>query len=150
MYSSRRWHAALITMTVAAALGACGSDGGSAAADPAAAPAPSTAPSTAPTSTPADSSGDGTDTPDATESSAPGWPTCETVWSEGADLPKGYAGCTDGEESVGAEIVDCSSGQRIVVYADHYWAVRGHVIGFAPEGLRDDSEYAHDLYSCRA
>ena len=144
MYSSRRWHAALITVTVAAALGACGSDDGSVAADPTA--------GTTPTSTPADSSTEdaSSDAPDATESSAPGWPACETVWTEGADLPKGYAGCTDGGESVSAEIVDCSSGQRIVVYADHYWAVRGHVIGFAPQGLRDDSEYAHDLYSCRA
>jgi hypothetical protein len=37
-----------------------------------------------------------------------------------------------------------------VLYDDHYWALRGHVISQAPNGLDDDQHYASVLVSCRA
>lgn len=87
----------------------------------------------------------------AESSSAPvdGTP-CESVWVEGSDLPKDYAGCVADGALVEPEILDCSSGQRIVLYDDHYWALRGHIIGYAPDGLDNDKKYARVLYSCRA
>jgi hypothetical protein len=81
---------------------------------------------------------------------APALAACADVWQEGQDLPGNYRGCLDGTTEVRPEIVDCSSGQRIVTYDDHYWAVRGHRIGYAPDGLRNDKHYAQVLYGCRA
>ena len=77
-------------------------------------------------------------------------PACSDVWQEGADLPKKYKGCSVDGEAVETERVSCSSGQRIYLYDDHYWAVRGHVISFAEDGLTEDAKYTDVMYSCRA
>lgn len=113
-------------------LSACGDDSG--------AEEPTTTPSAAESSP---SAGDPSSDPASGTS-------CDAVWVEGADLPRGYDGCVSGTTAVAPEIVECSSGQRIVIYDDHYWALRGHVIGYAPQGLGDDKHYARVLYSCRA
>jgi hypothetical protein len=89
-------------------------------------------------------------TPTASDSPKSDLPDCDSVWQEGADLPANYRGCSADGEAVAPKIVDCSSGQRIVTYDDHYWAVRGHVIGYAEQGLANDKKYAGILYSCRA
>lgn len=115
-----------------AALSGCGSDGATEATEA----TDETAPTASVTATP------------STDDS--GTPTCESVWTEGADLPKAYDGCIADGTLVAAKTVECSSGQRIVLYDDQYWAVRGHVIGYAPAGLDDDKHYARVLYSCRA
>lgn len=77
-------------------------------------------------------------------------PACADVWQEGADLPKGYKGCSVDGAAVETERLSCSSGQRIYLYDDHFWAVRGHVISYAKDGLQKDSAYADVVYSCRA
>ncbi|WP_182523989.1 hypothetical protein [Nocardioides dongkuii] len=104
-----------------------------------------------------DTSTGATDEPSGSSSASPtsdpsadALPSCESVWVEGADLPKAYDGCAADGTTVPVEIVECSSGQRIVTYDDHYWALRGHRIGHAPAGLDEDKAYARVLYSCRA
>ncbi len=77
-------------------------------------------------------------------------PPCDDVWIVGDDLPGKYKGCTADGTEVTPETVECSSGQRIVVFDDQFWAVRGHVIKQAPDGLDASDEYADVLYSCRA
>jgi hypothetical protein len=77
-------------------------------------------------------------------------PACDSVWKEDADLPKPYDGCAEADTTVAPDLLECSSGQRIVLYDDHYWALPGHIIGYAPEGLDEDKRYARVLYSCRA
>ena len=120
--------------TVALLTAACGDDAGD-------------APSAADATTPASSS----ETASPTAGSAQvGLPACDEVWVADADLPEKYDGCTKDGATVEPETVDCSSGQRIVLFDDHYWAVRGHVIKHAPEGLSESSAYADVLYSCRA
>lgn len=86
-----------------------------------------------------------------TGTASSGLPACAEVWQEDTDLPADYAGCDDGGTEVAAEVVDCSSGQRVVTYADEYWAVPGHVIARAASpGLTDDPGYQADMASCRA
>ncbi|MGN0062670.1 MAG: hypothetical protein ACI379_00390 [Nocardioides sp.] len=95
------------------------------------------------------SAGSPEETP-TTTSPASGLPACDEVWVEGADLPRAYEGCESADGPVEPEVVQCSSGQRIVLYADAYWAVRGHLIKHAPDGLKDDPGYADTMQSCRA
>lgn len=127
----------VVTGVALAVLAGCGSatNSSSASDTPTSATKPSeTSTTTAATTTPAQAAG----------------PACDEVWDEGADLPGSYSGCADGAEAVAAEQVDCSSGQFIVVYDDHYWAVRGHIIGYAPDTLAQSAAYRRVLYSCRA
>lgn len=90
------------------------------------------------------------DEPGAAASPTSELPTCSSVWVTGEDLPEDYSGCLEDDETVKPEIIDCSSGQRIVTFNDEYWAVRGEIIGHAPAGLDDDEPFADVLYSCRA
>ena len=97
----------------------------------------------------------GSDTADdekstAADSPSSDLPTCSSIWVTGEDLPEDYSGCLEDDETVKPEIIDCSSGQRIVTFNDEYWAVRGEIIGHAPAGLDDDEPFADVLYSCRA
>lgn len=107
--------------------------------------------------------GNDTGTPEANadDTSAPSSPTdssstpvdgssCESVWVEGSDLPQDYDGCVTDGTMVEPQILECSSGQRIVLYDDHYWALRGQRIGYAVDGLENDEKYKRVLYSCRA
>lgn len=78
-------------------------------------------------------------------------PDCAEVWQEGSDLPADYEGCSEEGTEVAPELIDCSSGQRIVTYDDRFWAVPGNVVQAAAEpGLTDDAGYQEDMYSCRA
>lgn len=88
---------------------------------------------------------------DDTTAAAPKEPACDAVWVAGEDLPRDYSGCVDADgDLVEPEIVACSSGQRIVTHDDRWWAVRGHRIGHAPDGLKDNPDYKKVLRSCRA
>ncbi|TIC87404.1 hypothetical protein E8D34_09740 [Nocardioides sp. GY 10113] len=132
MRSARR-SSALVALAVPAALVAlagCGGDD-TAATDPVAEP-----------------------TTESTESTGAGddatLPDCSAVWQEGADLPSEYGGCAAEGAAVEPTIIECSSGQRVVTYDDHYWALRGNVIGFAADGLKDDPAYKKMIYACLA
>jgi hypothetical protein len=116
----------------------CGSSGSSA--DDAA--------GTDPTSTPVSSSATPSD-----ETSAPaGVPDCETVWQDGATLPRTYRGCVDDTGTVvPRDALGCSSGQRLVSHGDRYYAVPGGTIHeAATTPLADDPEYRTAVRSCRA
>jgi hypothetical protein len=75
---------------------------------------------------------------------------CVDVWIEGADLPRRYQGCLRAGELVRPEVVECSSGQRIVTFDDQFWALRGYRISYASNGLLGDEKYEDALRGCRA
>jgi hypothetical protein len=111
----------------------CGSSGSSA----------EDAPGTDPTGTPE---------PTASESSAAAdGPGCDTVWHEGATLPRDYRGCVDsGGTLVPRDPLACSSGQRLMRHDDRFWAVPGGTIHESSTSLADDPDYRAAVRSCRA
>lgn len=140
MVTRRRLVLPGLLLVASAALGGCGSDDGpSAAADP----------TTAPSSPGLESS-----PPEAaqtTQTAVPaGTPDCEDVWSEGAKLPRKYAGCAADDVFVERNMIECSSGQRIVRHDDFYYAVLGGPIQAAPPSFADNEDYQDVLSSCRA
>lgn len=79
-----------------------------------------------------------------------GLPACADVWTSANDLPDDYRGCDDNGTRVPPETIDCSSGQRIITFDGHFWAVRGHRIGQSEGALLDDPDYQSAIASCRA
>lgn len=122
-------------------LSACGGDSSSTATDP----ATQSASSTPPTSTPTDSV-----TPSATGSPLPAWPACSDVWQADGKIPLAYKGCLDGADSVPADNLSCSSGQRIVRYADSFFGVAGGKIYHSSGPLNKDKQYLKMVRVCRA
>lgn len=116
----------LVVLTVTTG---CGEDGGSSGAEEPTTPASSSSDSSAP-------------------ADAPG---CGEVWSTGATLPRGYRGCTDEDGSyVERDALGCSSGQRMVTYADRYYGVLGGTVRESDGSLEDDHDYRQAVRSCRA
>ena len=95
-----------------------------------------------------DGADDQTQTPSATPTEAQGQP-CSSVWVEGATLPRGYGGCDDGGSFVAKDVLPCSSGQRMVRFDDHYYAVQGGTISETESVLDDDVGYRDAVASCR-
>lgn len=127
MVAHNPWRAVIVTGVAIVTLGACGAE-----------------------STPTASSDETPATPASSPSGETG-PACADVWKADADLPSGYSGCTDTDASwVAPDVLECSSGQRIVRFDDRYWALRGHVIGEAPKGLDRSRAYRAVMRSCRA
>jgi hypothetical protein len=79
----------------------------------------------------------------------PGTPDCATVWHKGAKLPRVYGGCVQDAVFVKADSLPCSSGQRIIRYADQYYAVPGGTIHAATKPLDNDRHYRAAAYKCR-
>ncbi len=113
------------------------------------------------TSGPAGSDAAGTDTSStpespsatgsATESATADGPACETVWQVDATLPRTYRGCVDGSGAlVPRDGLGCSSGQRLVMHDDRFWAVLGGTIHEASTTLADDPDFRAAVRSCRA
>jgi hypothetical protein len=127
-----------------ALLVACGDDSESSAADPPAAGSSSATDS--PSATEPATSDDPSDTPPA----KPAWPACSAVWVAGADIPGRYQGCLDGDDAVEADNLTCSSGQRIVRYADRFFGVAGGRIYQTTGPLDKDKEYLKKVRVCRA
>jgi hypothetical protein len=95
----------------------------------------------------------GSPEPSVSDSATPAdGPACDTVWQEGATLPRGYRGCVDTAGTlVPRDVLGCSSGQRLVSHADRYWAVLGGTIHeAATTPLADDPDYRTAVRSCRA
>ncbi len=142
-----------------ATLAGCGDDGGaqtasdpgsdSSAQDPSATPtrSPSPSPSPSPSESEAPSPTAAESSP--TTSTAPKGPDCTNVWVDGALLPRAYEGCVADGETVDPDGLACSSGQRIIRYADHYWSVLGGKIHETPEKLLRNPVYRDSLRSCR-
>ena len=124
-----------------ALLSACGGDSGSEAADPGGSDATSEA-----TPSPTKPTAEATDSPPTT----PAWPACGETWVDDAKLPGAYKGCLEGDQSVEADNLSCSSGQRIVRYADTFYAVAGGTIKKVSSPLDKDKEYLKSIRVCRA
>jgi hypothetical protein len=95
-----------------------------------------------------DRADDQSQTPSSTAPEATGEP-CSSVWVDGATLPRGYDGCDDGGSFVSRDVLECSSGQRMVRFDDHYYAVLGGTISETESVLDEDSGYRDAVASCR-
>ncbi len=127
----RRTSIALVAAAILVFTAACGSDSGSES-SPGSASESSASPSGA-TSKPADAGG----------------PDCATIWVKGEQLDRGYRGCTQDGATVAVEKIGCSSGQTFVLFEDQFWAVKGGVIKYAPDGLTSSDAYREDMAACR-
>jgi hypothetical protein len=54
----------------------------------------------------------------------------------------------DGDE-IPPDVLECSSGQRLVRFDETYYAVRGGLIREAPDGFDADADYRAAVRSCR-
>lgn len=136
MVSKRGWraHAVALVLVVPALLTGCGDDE--------AAPQGAADPTSSSPSSPSASE---------EESSAPAdAPACGDVWSEGSTLPRRYQGCVDGGTFVEADARPCSSGQRMVRYADHFYGVLGGTVHETAQPLGKDRGYRAAMRSCTA
>ena len=121
-------------------LAACGDEPGPAAADPV-----DPTPGASDTATPSEP----TEATSEPEPELPDWPACGEVWAAGAQLPRAYQGCLEGETAVEADRLSCSSGQHLVRYADRFYAVPGGTIHRTSGPLEKDKGYLGDIASCR-
>lgn len=80
----------------------------------------------------------------------PGTAACSEVWVGDAELPRSYKGCEEDGAYVKADGLGCSSGQRIVRYADRFYAVPGGTIHETDGPLEQDREYQAAVRRCRA
>ena len=92
---------------------------------------------------------EGTSSP-GSPSASNGAPDCSAIWRDGDELPRSYAGCNSDEGFVAADKLGCSSGQRMVSYGDHFYAVLGGTIHGTESPLEDDRGYRDAVASCRA
>lgn len=114
---------------------ACGDDGGDAATDPEPTAESSTPPIESSPSEP-------------TEPAEPVAPPCAEVWVDGGTLPKPYVGCAEDDVTVPPDALDCSSGQKIIRYAERFFAVPGGMIR-ETDGLERDDDYLDSIATCR-
>lgn len=128
----RRTRAALLAVVLLGALAACGG-GDEEASDPAASTSASASP--APSSSPEVPAG----TPD-----------CGEVWTEGATIPRSYAGCAQDGALVEDDSLACSSGQRLITFEDRFYGVAGGEVRVSEQPLDDDPDYGSSVRSCRA
>jgi hypothetical protein len=129
-------------LLVVAALGACGTDDGSGSGDDdaRASESPSaTSQSKSPSKSPSKSTSPPAD-----------MPGCADVWRDGAKLPRGYRGCVDGGELVERDVLTCSSGQRMIRYADRFYGVLGGTVHQTAGPLEKDRDYRAAFQSCKA
>jgi hypothetical protein len=86
----------------------------------------------------------------ASPSASSGAPDCAGVWKGGDELPRSYDGCNSEAGFVASDTLGCSSGQRMVRYGDHFYAVPGGTIHETESSLEDDRGYRVAVNSCRA
>jgi hypothetical protein len=125
---------AVAMVAAAGVLAGCGS-GSSSAVDPSA--GQSTAGSSSPSPSQTTSS-----------SMASDLPACGEVWQAGAKLPDNYRGCLQGTNETRADRLGCSSGQRMVRFDNHWYAVLGGRIHHSRD-LVHDAQYLHSVRVCR-
>ncbi|MGL5823753.1 MAG: hypothetical protein ACRCYU_02775 [Nocardioides sp.] len=96
--------------------------------------------------------------PAGTEESAPSsgaataqsasWPDCRVIWVPGDRLPRRYRGCLDGATSVPAQVRNCSSGGRLVIYGNRFYAALGGPINQVPGQLATDQDFQQVSTAC--
>lgn|SRR6476469_8520248 len=127
----------LVALALPVALAtACGSDSTTTAQDP----SPTTASASG---SPSDGAGTS-----ASAHPIPAGPACAAVWKDGRTLPRGYHGCVTHDTWVTADGLGCSSGQKLVRYDDHYYAVLGGTIAHVHH-LDSDQDYRATVARCR-
>lgn len=77
------------------------------------------------------------------------WSVCGAVWKDRATLPGSYPGCAEAGAAVPAHHVGCESGQSIVTYAEHFFAVPGGRITRTEKALKNSPVYAAAIATCR-
>lgn len=78
-------------------------------------------------------------------------PACSDVWQDGAKLPRTYAGCVAEDVYVERDVLECSSGQRLVRFDEAFYAVLGGTIKVAlTSPLKKDDDYRDIVIACRA
>ena len=104
------------------------------------------------TEEPATTTSDGAGASPTQEATGPTEPACADVWADGEVLGKPYGGCYDADaaEWVAPDVVRCSSGQRIVTFADSFYAVPGRVIVGVDGPLSEDPEFTQMVAACTA
>lgn len=80
----------------------------------------------------------------------PGTQQCSEIWQDGHRIPRVYAGCAEGDTYVERDALGCSSGQRMVTYADRFYGVLGGTAHEASQPLDKDREYTAAIRRCRA
>lgn len=96
-------------------------------------------------------SGSSTSAAPSGEAAPAGTPDCTEVWQEGARIPRSYQGCTEeGGVYVERDVLGCSSGQRMVRYADRFWGVLGGTVNEASGSLDEDRDYETSMRNCSA
>lgn len=92
-----------------------------------------------------------TDEPESESPSVPAdAPTCDEVWVAGHKIPRGYKGCVDRDGGyVQRDSMGCSSGQRLVKYADRFFGVVGGEVHQVKGGLDQSKEYLDTVKRCR-
>lgn len=136
-----RAFAASLLLVAASGLAGCGDQGEGTATEPT---------SRAPSSSPADEPS--AEKSEKREEVPPDTPGCSGIWHRGGEIPRFYQGCVDGAGNyVEREAVACSSGQRMVIYADRFYGVLGGTVHkAAARSLDDDRRYRHEIRACRA
>ena len=138
MLRNGEWRATVVAVALVAAAGlaSCGADETSVT-DSASSEGPS---SSSPSQKPAS----------AKEAVPPGTPSCSEIWQDGGTLPRGYAGCADGDTFVKRDVIGCSSGQRLATHADRFYGVLGGTVHETRRPLEQDREYVATTRRCRA
>jgi hypothetical protein len=134
--------AALVIACLLGVLGVSNGCGSSTSTSTAADPGSSSPTSTTPTSEPS------TTHHTSKGPSEPSWADCSIVWRAGERLPGSYPGCNQGNASIAADRLGCSSGQRLVRFDNHWWAAAGGVIHHSND-LMHDKTYIHSAQVCR-
>lgn len=112
------------------ALGGCGEEGSS---DADEATDPSSATSSATVDVPANA------------------PQCADIWYDGGELPRVYRGCVDDEGAyVERDFIGCSSGQRLVLFDDRFYAFEGGTVFDVGSPLEDSDDYRSVTRRCAA
>ena len=130
--SGLQWRTTTCAVLAALALASCGQqDGGESADDRPASGSSASAPSG--------------------EEAPPGTPECTDIWVAGGQIPRGYHGCADEAGAfVERDVLGCSSGQRMVRYADRFWGVLGGTVNEADGSLDEDRDYRESMRNCSA
>jgi len=144
------WLIASATLLLAVATG-CGDDAPETTAATASPSATSSEPSATTSDEPSDEPSDEATDESPSPSKAPaGMVACGTVWKDGAMLPRGFTACQVKGYEVKTEQRGCSFGQRLVIYDDHFYAVRGGTIHRTETPLKQDRGYKSAMASCTA
>ncbi|WP_141014091.1 hypothetical protein [Nocardioides sambongensis] len=78
-------------------------------------------------------------------------PACSDIWYDGGELPRVYRGCVDDEGAyLERDFIGCSSGQRLVLFDDRFYAFEGGPVFDVGSPLEDSDDYRSVTRRCTA